>query len=259
MQNDAFFDLVDNVFVGRDAARGPWDENLCHAGPVAAAIARQIERTFDADFRLVRLTLDLIRPVPMAGFSVSVRPERQGRRLAMGTAQVLDQTGRASILATFALLRPGATQPDQVAPAPMDQLADARPGPFPITQTRHDKPAFGHCVDIRYPPQHDGTPGPTKLWMRTPPLLANEAPSSFQRLCPIADCGNAISRLAEATEAGFVNSDLTIVAHRPARSEWLLSDSISHWQPDGIGMSDSRIYDEYGPIATALQTLVIER
>lgn len=258
MSGDAFFDLDGEVFVGRDPARGPWDERLCHAGPVAAAIARQVERAFGNDFRLVRLTMDLIRPVPMAGFSVKVETGRKGRRLAIGSANVVDSEGRTAILASVALLRPCAIAGPQPLPVSVNRLADASDGPFPISQSRHSLPAFGDCVDIRYPPGQTGTPGPTKLWMRTPPLLLNETPSSFQRLCPIADCGNAISRLAEVTETGFVNSDLTIMAHRMTNADWLMSDSISHWHPDGIGMSDSRIYDEDGPVATALQTLVIE-
>ena len=50
--------------------------------------------------------------------------------------------------------------------------------------------------------------------MSTAPLLPDETPSPFQRICPLADCGNAFSRHAEPVEIAFVNPDLTIALHR---------------------------------------------
>jgi len=171
MPQEPFFKLDGPFFVGGDAARGPWDENLCHAGPVAAALARQIEQNADPAYRLVRLSMDLVRPVPMSGFSVQVHPGRQGRRLATGAAEVTSRDGRVSIRATYAMLRPKDEPPPHAPFAMLDRLDDAKPGPFPVAQSRHNGPMFGSKVDIRYPPGHNDTPGPTKLSMRTPDLL----------------------------------------------------------------------------------------
>jgi len=93
--------------------------------------------------------------------------------------------------------------------------------------------------------------------MRTPKLLQGEDPSPIQALCPLADCGNGISWNAPTTEMGFMNTDLTVHIHREPVSDWLASDSISHWQPTDIGMSQSVLYDTQGPVGTALQTLVL--
>lgn len=256
----AFFDLDRDVFLGRNPARGPWDPELCHAGPVAAAIARQIELAFGPEKRLARLTIELSRPVPMSGFTVTAEIAHDGRRLGTGRA-VLTAVGSGKVCATATatLLRPTDIGAVQAPPIDWPKVAEAGLGDFPIKEARHDLPMFGNQVDILYPPGHGGTPGPTKLWMRTPPLLADEVPSSFQRICPLADCGNAISRNGEVTEFGFLNADLTIHAHRETKAEWILSDSWSYWQGDGIGMSYAELSDENGPIATALQTLVIDR
>ena len=94
--------------------------------------------------------------------------------------------------------------------------------------------------------------------MRTVPLLPDESPSPFQRICPLADCGNAISRNADPTSIAFMNTDLTVLLHRPPVGEWLGMDSVSRWEPTGIGMSDSLLFDDLGPVGRALQTLIIQ-
>ncbi len=137
--------------------------------------------------------------------------------------------------------------------------AEATPGRFPIQKARHDKPKFGHCVEVAYPPGEDESPGPTTMWMKTPPLIEGEVPSPFQLLCPLADCGNAVSRNGELSEMGFVNPDLTVVMHRPPKSQWLASQSWSDWNESGIGLASAVIHDEEGPCAVALQSLVLQR
>jgi hypothetical protein len=93
--------------------------------------------------------------------------------------------------------------------------------------------------------------------MRTVPLLPDEEPSSVQRICPLADCGNAIGRNAELSDASFINPDLTIVLHREPVGEWFGIQAVSHWQPDGIGMADALLFDTEGAVGRALQTLLI--
>ena len=86
-------------------------------------------------------------------------------------------------------------------------------------------------------------------------LYARHAP--IQSICALADCGNGISWNARPAEMGFMNTDLTLHVHRAPESDWLASDSVSHWHGTGIGMSQSVLQDTKGPVATALQTLVL--
>jgi hypothetical protein len=138
-------------------------------------------------------------------------------------------------------------------------FAESRPGGFPIPTGAHPLPMFSGAVEMRYPPGESNSPGPTRAWMRTVPLLADEEPSPFQRICPLADCGNAISRNADPGALAFMNTDLTVLLHRPPVGDWLGMDSVSRWEPSGIGMSDSLLFDDLGPVGRALQTLVIQR
>ena len=257
MTEDAFLSLDGDVYLGLPPARGPWSPDHCHAGPVAGAVARSFEAEIGAGKRLVRLTLDLVRPAPMAGFRISVRVTRNGRRLATVAGELTSLDGKICASATGMFIAPAATQALPSIPEAGQDIAEARPGGFPIDAPRHDSRSFSHFIEVVYPPGEDRTPGPTTLWMKTPPLLATETPSSFQRICPLADCGNAIGRNAEISEANFVNTDLTIVVHRQTDEDWLLSEAHSHWRPDGIGLAEARISDRHGALGTALQSLIV--
>ncbi len=254
----AFLKLDDqHVYIGLEPTRGPWSVDHCHAGPPAGAIARSVEIVAGASKQLTRLTLDLIRPIPMAGFRVDVEMQREGRKVSTAAVTLSDLNGKACVTGSALLIAP---TPESAVPTPPVaplKVADASPGPFPIQKWSHELPAFGSFVDVLYPDGEDCEPGPTKMWLRTGPLIAGETPSSFQRICPLADSGNAVSRNAELQEVGFVNPDLTIVAHRQTAEDWLLTETISHWRPNGIGLAEARISDENGPLATALQSVIL--
>jgi hypothetical protein len=93
--------------------------------------------------------------------------------------------------------------------------------------------------------------------MRALAPLPDEQPSPFQRICPLADCGNAFSRHADPDRVQFINADLTIALHRDPVGEWLGSRAVSYWQPSGVGLADALLFDEHGPVGRALQTLLL--
>ena len=95
--------------------------------------------------------------------------------------------------------------------------------------------------------------------MNTDPLLPGEDPSPFQRICPLADCGNAFSRHAGGDEIAFVNPDLTIALHRDPVGDWLGSRAVAQWQPDGIGLADALLFDDEGIVGKAMQTMILRR
>lgn len=258
----AFLKLDDaHVYIGLDPTRGPWSVDHCHAGPPAGAIARSVEIVAGSNREggklLTRLTLDLIRPIPMAGFRVDVEMRREGRKVATAAAVLSDLNGKPCVTGTALLVAPAETPGVPTAEVAPLKVADASPGPFPLQKPVHHLNAFGSFVDVLYPAGETPDPGPTKMWMKVKGLVEGEAPSSFQRLCPLADCGNATARNAEPQAVGFVNPDLTIVAHRQTSADWLLSDGVSHWHENGIGLAEARISDEDGPVATALQSVIL--
>lgn len=253
----SFFQLQDGLFMGNAPARGPWSAEHCHAGPVTGLLARSVEQLVGMERMLVRLTVDFIRPLPMQGFTIQTQLTRDGRRTATATATLIDQNERVCATATSMHILKNEIGEVKTAVVPKLPFKNLTFSSFPIKESLHDQPMFSHFAEVAYPEGEDSTIGPTTLWMKTLPLLADEAPTFFQRLCPLADCGNGFSRNANLSEMGFVNTDLTILAHRQTTAEWLASSAISHWHSHGIGMAQAVIQDEDGPVATALQSLIL--
>lgn len=257
----SFFTSPDGLwFQPTEHTRGPWDEQACHAGPPTGLLARAVERLFP-EHRLTRLTVNLQRAVPFDGFHVQARVVRQGRTVCMSEAELLDRSGKIIITAAGMHLRPAEPVDDMPSyHKNMGTPEQAEKGPFPIQSTLHGQPAFnGAGVAVRYPKGQDNTPGPTRAWLKTVPLLDTETASPFQRICPLADCGNAFGRNAEPQDVTFMNTDLTLVLHRDPIGEWLGTDSVGYWEDNGIGLADALLFDASGVVGRAMQTLVLRK
>ncbi len=237
--------------------RGPWDPDSCHAGPPTAALARAAERALP-DLQLVRLTTEIMKPIPMAGFTVTAEVTKPGRTVATCVIELRDLNGVLVAVSHSAHL--ASRPPEPAIPTTATStvsLDESTAGPFVFETTRHGSLGFINGVETRYPAGESNSVGPTSIWLRTVPIFTNALSSGFQRICPLADCGNAISRNGEPQEFGFLNTDLSIHLHREPRGEWFRSESVSHWNADGIGMSDALLFDEFGPVGRAVQSLVI--
>jgi hypothetical protein len=60
------------------------------------------------------------------------------------------------------------------------------------------------------------------------------------------------------TQASGINPDITISLHRHPVSEWICLESGAWVHPHGVGLAETRIHDERGPIGRATQSLLIE-
>lgn len=256
----SFFTTPDgDWFQPTGVCRGPWDPAACHAGPPTGLLARASELAVP-DKQLVRITVDLTRPIPHAGFRIVTEVTRAGRIVAATLMRLLDGEGKEIITARG--LHQATADLGDVPTTPYAQpvLAEAEPGPFPLGQALHDLPLFSMGVEVRYPPGENIGVGPKRAWMRTVPLLAEEEPSPFQRICPLADCGNAFGRNSDADgNFMFMNTDLTVLLHRPPVGEWFGIDSVGRWEPSGVGISDSLLFDADGAVGRALQALLLQR
>ena len=257
---DSYFTTPDGEwFQPTDFCRGPWDPDACHAGPPTGLLARASELALPHQ-PLARITVDLIRPVPQAGFRIATEVVRAGKTVSTTLMRVVDGNGKEVITARGlhqAVVAEGALDDLPTAPYAPPRLAEAIEGPFPVGKAAHDLPFFRHSVEVRYNPGEPTTAGPKRAWMKTLPLLPDEAPSPFQRICPLADCGNAFGRNTDSTEYAFMNTDLTVLIHRAPQGEWFGMDVAGRWEATGVGMSDALLFDEFGAVGRALQTLLI--
>ncbi|HYR96193.1 MAG TPA: acyl-CoA thioesterase domain-containing protein, partial [Candidatus Binatus sp.] len=81
---DALFVPDGDRFVPTELCRGPWRPDAQHGGPPAALLARSVERAAGDDgMQTVRLTVELLRPVPLAPLAVVARIARPGRKVQL--------------------------------------------------------------------------------------------------------------------------------------------------------------------------------
>ena len=99
-------------------------------------------------------------------------------------------------------------------------------------------------------------PGPGIAWMRPRvALVEGEEITPTQRVLLAADAGNGISAPLDWQTHIFINTDLTVHLLRPPRGEWVCLDSVTH--VEGVGMTDTALWDEHGRIGRAAQTLLV--
>ncbi len=255
--SESYFTTSDGHWVvPTEWTRGPWDADSCHAGPPTALLVRAMEGVVPGP-PLVRITVELLRPVPMSGFRVQAEVRRPGRQVVLTEAEIFDDDHVYARAFGLHLAQRDVDLASDRPPAP--PFAEAVPGPFPIRQTTHGRTAFGDSVECRYDPRFSlGQGGETLMWMRTSPsILPGEEPSPFQKICPLADSGNGISWDRSLDEAHFINPDLTIWLHRPPAGDWFANHTVSHWHDTGIGAAEGTLYDTEGPVGGATQTLLL--
>jgi hypothetical protein len=255
--SEPLFTTQGETFVPSGHARGPWDPNALHGGAPAALLARAIERVPSlAPMRCARLTFDFAGAVPLAPVTVHTNVVREGRRLQLVEAELRadgEPAMRARVLRirtaaagveTETLSTPG---PGPADSAPMDWTSEGPPEGFALTG-----------MEVRFSQGRFNDMGPARAWFRlSRPVVDDETPSPLQRVMAAADFGNGISRVLDFATHLFVNPDLTVHLTREPRGEWVLLDSISAIDADGIGLATSSLCDEDGPIGVAAQSLFV--
>jgi hypothetical protein len=249
-------------FVPTWKARSPWGDEVQHGGPPAGLLARAIEQFAASEaMRVMRLTVDLFRPVPMAPLDVSARSVREGKRIHIVDA-VIKADGVEVSRASGLLLRTS----ESSAPRTATALPPPRPGPadsgWPVERRPGGPPrreGFHTAAEIRRLPRDET--GYAVAWIRVPELVEGEAMTPLVRLAATCDFVNAVGSMGAGPDGGvgFINTDSTVYVHRPPVGEWLCLRVERALEPDGVGVSAAVIFDEDGPVARATQAVLANR
>jgi hypothetical protein len=244
-----------DAFVPTELSRGPWDAHAQHGGAPSALLARALERE-SGELGLVRITLELLKPVPLEPLTVSTRVVRPGRRVQL-TESTLEAGGTPVCRALgLALARPPGSAP------PVPARAEPLPPPDGIGQSPSPpglRPMFGgDGVELRFVTGDFAEPGPASAWVRFKvPLVEGEEPTPVQRVAAASDFGNGVSAAFDWNTHLFINPDLTIYMVRPPRGEWVGLDSRTMVENDGVGLAESVLHDIDGAIGFAAQALLV--
>jgi hypothetical protein len=256
---DSFFVRVDtDTYEATELTRGPWDAYAQHAGPPAALLGHVIEHRPDSreDMRIARITFDIMRPVPLGTLQTTTTTAHQGRSVEVVEA-ALDYEGKTVMRASALRIRAEENaapehQPPKSIPNPQGLESAQIPMRFDVgyhtaMETRNAKGAFQQ-------------PGPATVWFRMRyPLIDGVPIAPLDRVLIAADSGNGVSGVLPITEYLFINPELTVHLHRYPKSEWVCLDAETHISAEGIGLADTVLHDEYGPIGRGSQSLYVAR
>jgi Acyl-CoA thioesterase C-terminal domain/Acyl-CoA thioesterase N-terminal domain len=271
MTERALFVRESNVWIPTEFARGPWTPEALHGGPVAALVARAAEECEpDPDLRLTRLTVELLRPVPVAPLEVTATLSRPGRKVQLIDVRV---SSAGVDLAWGRALRIRALEPGTVQSGELRSVAqtatvreDTGSAPPPPEEGRSSAPLVEGYVafhsagaELRFVRGEFATRGPASVWVRLAvPVVAGEEPSPVQRAAAAADFGNGVSSALDFSSWIFINPDLSVVLHRPPQGEWVCLEASTRLGVPGTGVAQCVLWDSEGCIGRSLQTLLVE-
>jgi hypothetical protein len=265
----AFYEPVGaDSCVATSATIGPWSNDAQHGGPPSALAARAIERHEpDARQRLARVSVDILRPVPVGKLSIRTRTVRPGRRVTLVEA-VLEADGQEVLQARgWRIERPAGGVPEINEGGRPASPPAAGDGTAPDIFGRHQ---HGYLTMIEWRFKADEYESVRQLpdgglesqvrsaWTRPRiPLLPGEEASPMCRTLLVADSGSGVSAALSVSDFTFVNVDLTVIARRDPVGEWLLLESSTVIGADGTGLASTRLSDHRGSFGRGIQTLIV--
>ena len=244
-------------FVPTGHTQGPWAIGLQFGGAPTALIAHVVEAVPTlAPMGVARLTVDLLRPVPIEPLEVCADVRREGKRLQVVDIS-LSAAGREVAAARALRLR-------------SEDLSDlelprGEPRPRPADAAIHEKPSRSTAEEqMRGTLQYALRPGgelfrdPTWVRLRVP-VVAGHPTSPLERTAYVADSCSGVGHPFDLPVTG-INADLTLSIVRPCEGEWLCIEG-SGWTGahDGIGTTQARLSDAAGVVAGVSMSRLVDR
>lgn len=215
----------------------------------------------DTEWFLTRLTVELIRPVPMGPLQVAIDLRRPGRRVQVLDAVITDADGVEVLWARGVRLAQVPNRIDESTLVLPDPPASPDPEHLPEWEwkTGFDWPTFASAYEFR---PIAGAPfaelGPASLWSRLRvPLIAGHPIHPLDRALTLADFPNGFGNTIPMDAFTFINPDLTVALHRLPVGDWVLLDAHTYPRATGHGIAQGTLADRTGALGTSVQTLLL--
>jgi hypothetical protein len=237
---------------------GPWSAQHQHGAAPTSLICWAVERIPTlVPMQVTRITVDLLRPVPVATLDIKTEVVREGKKIQLCSVQLSAdgvEVVRASVLKIRAtsLALPDSVKDEAVSLPGPDESRVPKGGP-------NDTNPFTSGVQMRFAKGGFRKPGPAAVWFRAErPIIEGEGISPLMRAAIASDYCNGTSSVLDFTQWTFINGDLNINLARMPVGEWILLDAESYIGPSGAGVAFARLGDMQGYFGRAVQSLVIE-
>lgn len=253
---EAYFERTGDDFVPTPFANGPWGTTIS-GHVVGGLLGHVIDRDAgDPDFQPARLTVDLLRPAAMAPVVARTEVVRNGRRLRLIHAELV-QSGTVVARASALLLRRGEQPPGDVwsgtpamPPLPVDAGRTLDGGSMTVWTYGGGPETTGPGFDLT-PWGYDG---PKFVWVReSNAVVGGEPVTPFTRA---AMAGDVASSLTHYGTAGlqYINADYTLTLSRlPVGPEVGLA-AMTQSHDAGVAAGSAAIFDRRGQIGAATVT-----
>jgi hypothetical protein len=244
------------VVVATSLTQGPWDPNSQYGGTPAALLTWAVEGVPTlVPMRIARITVDMHRRVPLGRLEVRTEIAREGKRLQVVAATILDSDGLEVARATALRFRLG-HGPDTPTDPKLPAVATPPFGPERVHQRRTDDlNGFMGAMESR----EGGSADASTSWYRaTRPVIAGEEPSPTVRLAWASDFTANSGNYLDLSRWSAINSDLTINLARAPQGEWTGVATRAWYALDGIGHARADLFDLDGFVGTCTASLLVD-
>lgn len=243
-------------FHSTNLTAGPWSPDAQHGSPIAALLVHCMERADAvAPLPVARVTIELLRPVPVAELVVHARVRRPGRLVRLLEAEALHEGTQVALGTAWVIAGDAPVRSDDAAP-----LRSPRPTGRGIEMPQlRDRGFHVAAVEIDFVAGGFDQPGPGTAWIRLRvPVVAGHRVTPAQRAVVAADFGNGISSVVDAAATTFINPDLTVYLSRAPQGEWVAVDSVTRSGGEGFGYAESVLSDTGGIVGRSAQSLLFQ-
>ena len=262
--SELFVNRGNGLFEATPAASGPWHPNTQHGSAIMGLLAHVIEN-FPCDFtcQTTRLTVDILRPVPLGEVQTVVKEVSSSKNLSILEVELFSQQKLyAKALANRLSIRP-------IEPSDhwslRDRYAIPQKRPQPIPGANPDKDMFGNQLEI-IPDLaiKDGA-----VWYKfSNAILEGEPLSGLQKAAVLSDWTYATPRIVtqkrlilngEQGEISFgsINIDNSINLSRYPIGDWVGIRAEQNLGETGAGFASGFLFDEEGYFGCSHQTLMV--
>lgn len=253
----AFFKQISKCeFEPTVATQGPWSHNFQHGGPPSSLLTHVLRtQPSIGNFRIIRVTIEILSPVPVLPCEIKTEVVRGGKRIELLRGEYVSE-GKTYLIAHVWRINSevGATNmiPDsyQIPSLPEAQTLDLFSvfGKFPYIEAMEWRFAKGGFDAL----------GPATVWTRPRiPLIENHEIDGLEALVLMIDSANGISAELDFPKWTYVPVDLTLGIYRQPEGPWIGMDARTVIGNDGNGQTTTVAFDSKGTVGRSLHTLFI--
>lgn len=253
----AFYVRTGSGFTPTDYVTGPWDPEMCHAGPPAALILNSVAEEAP-DMGITRATFEIPRGIPKVPCTVQIEDIRSGGKIRLLRAQLRSESAELLMSANVWCIRTTRTRlpisdPYALNLPPVEECQ-------PLDVDFGEVLGYMDGVEMRTAAGLPFRGGSAAIWIRLAiPLIDGETADPYALCGMFGDLGNGIAAIEPLNQLFAINTDLTVYLARRPIGEWIAVESLTISHGLGLGMTDSLVYDATGFVGRANQSIFFDR